>query len=275
MSHFKFFLIISLLMLTSGCGQMVGAQPREIGRGASPTPLTVFAAASLTEAFTELGQQFEAVNPEVTVSFNFAGSQQLAQQLAQGAPADVFASANTTRMDVVIDAGRVVSGTQQIFVENRLVVIYPNDRSIDLNRLQDLAQPGIRIILATEEVPVGRYSLEFLDKAAQDPTFGPDFEAQVLNNVVSYEQNVRAVLTKIALGEGDAGLVYASDLVGIKANQVGRIDIPDDLNRVATYPIAVIADTRYPAEAAAFVEFVLSAAGQEILTRYGFIPTQP
>lgn len=263
-------------MLVSGCGQTAGVavKPGGAERGASQISLTIFAAASLTDAFTELGQQFEAATPGVAVSFNFAGSQQLAQQLAQGAPADVFASANVTQMDVTIDAERVVSGTQQIFARNRLVAIYADDNSAGVKQLPDLAKPGVRIILAAGEVPAGRYSLEFLTKAAQDPNFSADFENQVLANVVSYEQSVRAVLTKITLGEGDAGIVYTSDLAGTEADPVGRIDIPDALNTIATYPIAVTADTEHPAQANAFVEFVLSAAGQEILARYGFIPIQ-
>jgi molybdate transport system substrate-binding protein len=237
-----------------------------------PANLNVFAAASLTEAFNEMAQSFSADHPGVTLTFNFAGSQQLAQQLGQGAPADIFASANKTQMQVAIDAGRIISGTQKTFVRNRLVVIYPADNPAGLTQLPDLAQPGLKIILAAKEVPVGQYSLDFLDKASQDPAFGPGYKDAVLMNVVSYEDNVRSVLTKIALGEGDAGIVYTSDISGEGADRVGRLDILDTLNTIATYPIAAVSDSAAATQAQAFVDYVLSPAGQAILEKYGFIP---
>lgn len=240
-----------------------------------PANLTVFAAASLTEAFDEIGQNFTAEHPEVTFTFNFAGSQQLAQQLGQGAPADVFASANKKQMEVTIEAGRVVSGTQKTFVRNRLVVIYPKDNPAGLAQLQDLAKPGLKLILAAKEVPVGQYALDFLTKAITDTAFSPTYMDEVLKNVVSYEDNVKAVLTKVSLGEGDAGIVYTSDISGQSADRVGRLDIPDNLNTVATYPIAVVNDSAAPKQAQAFVDYVLGPAGQEVLTRYGFIPVSP
>lgn len=236
-----------------------------------PATLTVFAAASLTEAFTEIGQSFAAAHPGMSVTFNFAGSQQLAQQLGQGAPADLFASANSAQMRAVIKAGRVISGTQQTFVHNQLLVVYPADNPAGLSQLQDLAKPGLQLILAAEEVPVGRYSLEFLDKADRDPTFGADFKDRVLDNVVSYEQNVKAVLTKVVLGEGDAGFVYSSDVTPAVEAQVGRIEIPDDLNIIAAYPIAVVHDSDYPSQATAFIAYLRSAAAQAVLVEYGFI----
>ncbi len=243
--------------------------------GLAPADLTVFAAASLTEAFTEIGRQFETEHPGVRVTFNFAGSQQLVQQLGQGAPADVFASANNKQMGVAIEAGRVISGTQQTFVRNRLVVIYPQDNPAGVSGLADLARPGLHLVLAAKEVPVGQYSLDFLDKATQDPAFGAAYKENVLKNVMSYEENVRSVLAKVVLGEGDAGIVYTSDISGEGVDQVGRLDIPDGLNTVATYPLVVVGDSAYPTQAQAFVDYVLGASGQEILARYGFIPAGP
>jgi molybdate transport system substrate-binding protein len=237
-----------------------------------PATLTVFAAASLTDAFNEIGQNFSAEHPGVTVTFNFAGSQQLAQQLAQGAPADVFASANKTQMLVAInEAGRVISGMEHTFVRNRLVVIYPADNPAGLTQLQDLAKPGLKLVLAAKEVPVGQYSLDFLNKAITDTAFSPTYRDDVLKNVVSYEENVRSVLAKVALGEGDAGIVYTSDILGEGADQVGRLDIPDNLNTIASYPIAVISDSAYPVQAQAFVDYLLSPAGQEVLVKHSFI----
>jgi molybdate transport system substrate-binding protein len=238
-----------------------------------PQTVTVFAAASLTEAFTEIGQAFEAGRPGVKVEFNFAGSQQLAQQLAQGAQADVFASANQVQMDSAISAGRVAEDDVQDFAHNRLVVIYPKDNPAGLARLQALTREGLKLVLAAREVPVGGYALQFLEKASQSPDFGSDFEGKVLNNVVSYEENVRAVYSKVSLGEADAGIVYASDIPKDDTH-VGSLEIPGELNVVATYPIASLEDSPNPGLAAAFVEFVLSATGQDILAGYGFSPAE-
>lgn len=237
-----------------------------------PITLTVFAAASLTDAFDEIKGKFEAANPGVTVAYNFAGSNALAQQLGEGAPADVFASANKKQMDVAIEAGRVVTGTTQVFVKNRLVVIVPKENPAAVEALQDLAKTGLKLILAAKDVPVGQYSLDFLDKAAADVAFGAAFKDAVLANVVSYEDNVRSVLTKVALGEGDAGIVYTSDISGDAAQDVVSIEIPDALNTIAQYPIGAVKDSANADMAQAFIAYVLSAEGQAILERYGFIP---
>jgi molybdate transport system substrate-binding protein len=175
-------------------------------------------------------------------------------------------------MEVAVEAGRITDGASQMFVNNRLVVIYPGDNPAGLETLADLAEPGLKLVLAAEAVPVGQYSIEFLDKAVEEGTFGDTFKEDVLSNVVSYEENVRAVLSKVVLGEADAGIVYTSDVTVDSAEQVGRIEIPDNLNTIATYPIAVVKDSTQPEHAQAFINYVLSAEGQEILARYGFIP---
>lgn len=254
-----------------------GAQPGPGSAGAAPSgsvegELTVFAAASLTEAFTELGQRFDAAHNTRT-TFNFAGSQQLARQIVQGAPADVFASANQTQMNNVIAEGYVVSGTQRTFVRNRLVIVYPIDNPANIATLADLARPGVKLVLADQAVPVGQYALDVLQKAAARPTYGATFREQVLANVVSYEANVRAVLSKVTLGEADAGIVYTSD-VGRDTERVGRLDIPDQLNSIATYPIAPVKDAAHPAAARAFIAYVLSPEGQQTLAAYGFTSPQ-
>lgn len=233
--------------------------------------LTVFAAASLTGAFKELGNTFSAANPGVTVTFNFAGSDQLATQITQGAPADVFASANTKQMGVVIGASEVVSGTQQIFARNRLVLVYPKDNPGKIGQLQDLAKPGLKIVLASKSVPVGGYALDFLGKASKLPEYTATYSPTVLQNVVSYEDNVKAVLSKITLGEADAGIVYATDAATITDGSIGTLDIPDALNTVATYPIAPLARSQHHELAQAFVDYVLSSEGQNILQKYGFL----
>ncbi len=238
---------------------------------APPKTLTVFAASSLTEAFTELGRQFEAANSNVTVVFNFGASNALAEQINQGGPADVFASANTKQMDAAIAGGRIAAGSPLIFARNRLVVILPADNPGGAAALADLARPGLKLVLAAAEVPVGQYALDFLDKAAQDPGFGVGFKDDVLANVVSYEENVRTVFTKVALGEADAGIVYASDITGEGAADVSVLDIPAALNTLATYPLAPLSDSAQAEVAQAFVALVLSPDGQAVMEAYGFI----
>jgi molybdate transport system substrate-binding protein len=219
-----------------------------------------------------LGNLFEEQNPGVQVTFNFAGSQQLAQQLGQGAGADVLASANQKTMDAAVEAKRVNPADAQPFVHNRLVVIYPKGNPAGVKDLKDLAKPGLKLVLADKSVPVGQYTLDFLDKAAKDPGFESSFSTAVLKNVVSYEENVKSVLTKVVLGEADAGVVYVTDVTPAAVDQVGRLEIPDSLNTIATYPIAPIADSKNPGLAKAFIALVHSPQGQAVLARYGFIP---
>jgi molybdate transport system substrate-binding protein len=265
------FIVLLLVALLAACAPSTAtvSPPRQ------PVTLTVFAAASLTDAFNEIKEGFEAAHPGVTVIYNFAGSNALAAQLGQGAPADVFASANNTQMNAAIEAGRVVSGTTRTFARNRLVVIVPTGNPGGVAALQDLARPGLKIVLAAAEVPVGQYSLDFLDKAVQDAAFGATFKDAVLANVASYEENVRSVLTKITLGEGDAGIVYTSDISGDATDQVERLDIPDALNTIASYPIGAIQDSAQAEMAQAFLDYVLAPEGQTVLASYGFIPVNP
>lgn len=235
-----------------------------------PRTLTVLAAASLKDSFSELARLFEAQNPGVTVSTSFAGSQQLAEQLNQGAPADVFASASKKYMETVVTSGRVNEGDSATFAQNRLVVIFPKDNPAGLAALQDLAKAGLKLDLADKSVPVGQYALDFLDKALLDAAFGADFKEKVLANVVSYETDVKAVVSKVSLGEADAGIVYITDY-NAAADVLGKLDIPDALNTIANYPIAPIADSQNADLARAFVELVLSADGQAIMEKYGFV----
>ena len=236
------------------------------------TRLTVFAAASLTECFNSMAAKYSIGRPGVSFSFNFAGSQQLAQQIAQGAPVDLFVSANLKQMGEAAKSGRVDTSAMKVFACNRLVVVYPKDNAGGIWTLSDLSRPHLKIVLADKAVPVGQYSLDFLDKCARSASLGPGYREGFLGNVVSHEENVRAVLSKVALGEADAGIVYTSDVSERARNDVGTIDIPDSLNVVATYPIAPILDSRFVVEAKEFIAFILSGQGREILSRFGFIP---
>jgi molybdate transport system substrate-binding protein len=233
--------------------------------------LTVFAAASLTDAYTEIGESFTAHNPGVEIVFSFASSTDLATQLVEGAPADVFASANVPQMEVVSEAGRIAEPAQ-IFAHNRLILVVPADHSVEIQSLKDLADPGVLLVVAAPGVPVRTYTDAMLEVLRDDPEFGLSYYASVLANMVSEEDNVRQVVAKIALGEADAGIVYQSDVTSDVAEEVRAIEIPDEFNQIATYPIAVVSDSPNPQLAQAFIDFVLSDEGQEVLARWGFEP---
>lgn len=233
-----------------------------------PQTLMVFAAASLTDAFDEIGKAFEAVHPGVSVTFNFGASQALRTQIEQGAQADVFASANTKEMDALVTGDFVASGGSQIFLTNQLVVIMPANNPAGLQELADLTRSGLKLVLAAKEVPVGNYSLQALGKL--DTALGNDFEEKVLANVVSYENDVKQVVAKVQLGEADAGIVYISDTVA--APELQNIDIPAENNIIAKYPLAVLTQSKNPELSQAFVNFVLSVEGQAILKKWGFLP---
>lgn len=232
--------------------------------------LTVFAAASLTDTFEAIADAFEQAHPDVTILFNFGGSSTLAAQIDQGAPADVFASANDTQMQVVIDGGRITE-TPVTFAKNRLVLIVPATNPLNIQSLLDLANPGISLILAAPEVPVRAYTDAMLERTAMDAAYGEAFRTAVLANLVSEEPNVRQVSAKVALGEADAGIVYASDVTPDIVDGVLTVSIPDDFNTIATYPIALIDDADQPELARAFVDFVMSEEGQAILVEWGFV----
>ena len=232
--------------------------------------LTVFAAASLNEAFQGIAKVFHRENPNITVEFSFAGSQQQVQQLSEGAQADVFASADLKQMDIAVHAGTIDSTTVQIFAHNELVMIVPKTGAV-IQSIRDLTNTGMKIVLADNAVPAGRYSLQSLDRISSDSAFGREFKEKVLRNVVSYEENVRAVLAKVVLGEADAGIVYVSDIAGDPARDLTAIEIPDAWNIIASYPIATVKGSRHHVAAELFLRFVLSKDGQSVLRRFGFL----
>jgi molybdate transport system substrate-binding protein len=236
-----------------------------------PSTLTVYAAASLTEAFRELGQTFEHQHPGLTVRFSFAGSQQLALQLEQGAPADVFASADQRWMGYAAERG-LLDGEPTVFARNRLVVIVPRTNPARIRRLEDLARRGIKVVVAAETVPAGKYSREALEKLTHGEGFPEEYDRGVLANVVSQEENVKSVVAKVQLGEADAGMVYRSDVTPSVARYVRVLEIPERYNSIATYPIAVLKSARDAEAAREFVTLVASAAGQTVLQRHGLLP---
>jgi molybdate transport system substrate-binding protein len=268
--QYLLFALIPLLLLLGGCAPQGAAdEPPASSELSAPGEVIVFAAASLTDAMTEVAHSFEAANPGTMVTLNFGSSSQLAAQLVEGAPADVFASANPTQMQVVVDDGRV-EGEPALFATNRLTAIVPADNPAGIESLDDLAQPGIALVLAVPGVPVRDYTDESIAKLADDPAYGLAFADAFYANLVSEEDNVRQVAAKVALGEADAGVVYTSDVTPDIADQVIQIAIPDAYNVIASYPIAPIADAPNPAGAVAFVDHVMSGEGQAILGRWRF-----
>jgi molybdate transport system substrate-binding protein len=250
--------VVALGALLAACAADVGESQAATadGDGELSGELVVFAAASLTDAFSELAEAFTAEHPDVRVVFNFAGSQVLASQIAEGAPADVFASADVVQMDVVADAASTTA-EPVVFTSNLLEIAVEPGNPHGVSALADLEAPDLIVVLPAEAVPAGRYAREALDAAG------------VALTPASLEQDVRAALAKVELGEADAALVYASD-VAAADGRVDGVAIPAEHNVPASYPIAALADASNPRAAAAFVDFVLGAQGQDILAAYGF-----
>lgn len=250
--------VLGVLIALTACAATGAPDAVRASPGRVAGEVTVFAAASLSDAFTEIGRRFEATHPDVAVTFNFAGSHQLATQILEGAPAGVFASADPTQMDVVAEAW-LVAGRPAVFARNRLQIVVEPGNPKQVVTLRDLRRDGVSVVLAAEQVPAGRYARDALERA------------EVALSPVSLETDVRAVLAKVALGEADAGIVYASD-VATAGDRVDGVEIPDAQNVVATYPIAALAGAPNPDAARAFVAAVRSDAGRAALERAGFAP---
>ena len=265
--------VVMALLLTAACAY----QP-DAASGDGSRELTVFAAASLGNAFPEIADAFVAEHPGASVTFNFAGSQRLRTQLDFGARADVFASADRQQMDLAVEAG-LIAGNPAPFAGNSLVVIVPVpgtlaglNSAVTIQRLEDLAGNGVKLALALPEVPAGRYALALLrNLEAQYPALEPGYASWVMDNVVTLEPNVRGVLQKVALGEVDAGIVYRTDAATeYAAGKVQVVSIPQGSNIVAEYPIAVLRDAANPVLAKEFARFLLGERAQAILKSYGF-----
>ena len=225
-------------------------------QAADARKVDVFAAASLTEAFKAIGAEFTRAHPGVDVEFNFAGSPTLVQQIQQGAPADVFASADEVNMGKLEGTGEVTVPSR-IFAGNRLAIIVAPGNPRRITGLADLANPGLVVVLCGPTVPAGRYARQAFEKAGVKPPEG------------SQELDVKAVVTKVTLGEADAGVVYTTD-VRAAGEKAAGVAIPPELNVEARYPIAVVKEADAPTEARQFVDFVLSPAGRQVLERFGF-----
>jgi molybdate transport system substrate-binding protein len=265
------FLMLSALALCSmviaGCGGSGGGgSTTSTSANGKPTgSITVFAAASLTSAFEEIGASYMAANPGTTIGFNFAGSNTLAEQINHGAPVDVFASADPKNMDdVQSDMNSPVT-----FATNHLTVMLPAKNPGNIKTLHDLANKGVTIAVGDPAVPIGGYTLDVLNKMGKSSEYGPDYETAVKGNFVTQETSVGGIVQKVILGEVDAGYVYVSDAVA-QGEEVSSIEIPAEFNVTADYPIATAKASENSALAEAFVKYVLSPAGQKILQKYGF-----
>ncbi|MEV6923190.1 molybdate ABC transporter substrate-binding protein [Dactylosporangium sp. NPDC051485] len=255
--------LAALLAVTvglAGCGNNEPAKtntpaPGGESKGVTGT-ITVFAAASLTESFNKIGKDFEAANPGTKVTFNYAGSSQLATQINQGAPADVFASAAPANMKTVTDAGNG-SGSPTTFVKNQLVIAVPKGNPKGVKGLSDLTKPGVKVALCAEQVPCGAAAKKALDKASVKLT------------PVTLEQDVKAALSKVKLGEVDAALVYRTDAKAA-ASAVEGVEFPESSGAINEYPIVVLKSAPNASGAKAFVDYVLSDKGKSVLSDAGF-----
>jgi molybdate transport system substrate-binding protein len=250
-------IMILVLLITAGCTTS-GTAP-----AAEKNELTVFTAASLTGAMTDIAKAYEAQHPDTKIILNFDGSQALRTQIEQGAHADLFLSANSKHMMALQGEGLIVNDSVKTFTKNKLAVLVPKDNRANITGLSDLAQPGIRLVMGTKEV---------LGKMANDSAYGPAYRDAVLNNVVSEEPAVTSLIAKLRLGEADAGIAYASDVSEGDRALVTTIPIPDQYNVIASYPLGIVQDSVARDRAAAFVQFIESPEGNAILTRYGFTP---
>ncbi|MFI9121188.1 molybdate ABC transporter substrate-binding protein [Streptomyces bikiniensis] len=249
-------LLVPLAACSSGDDTEKGTAGSTPSGSTSTAPranLTVLAAASLTDVFKTAGAAYEKSHPGTRLTFSFAGSQELVAQVSQGSPADVLVTADTKSMDKV----KADTGTPAVIARNRLVIATGEGNPHKVDDLKDLADTELKVVLAAPEVPAGKYSKQILDK--QKITVKP----------VSQEPNVRAVLSKVELGEADAGLVYRTDAESAK-DKVDAVDIPDDQNAVAQYPAATLKDSGNAEAAAAFVAWLSSPEGQKILRDAGF-----
>jgi molybdate transport system substrate-binding protein len=260
---FTFALLAAVLVLSWTAREAVAASQ-------TSQQLNVYAAASLLGAFDAIGKDFEKAHPGVRVRMQYAGSQQLVAQIEQGADADVFASADDRWMGYAVEH-QLISGAPAVFAHNVLVVIIPRTNPGRVDRLQDLARRGVKVVIGAEPVPVGAYAREMLRRLSLDPAMGEDYGASVLRNVVSQEENVKSIVAKVQLGEADAGIVYRSDVTPAVGRHVKIFEIPQAASVIAAYPIAATR-TRKAALAQSFIDYVRSPAGQAALAHEHFLP---
>jgi molybdate transport system substrate-binding protein len=257
---------LSLVLLV---GLVLGACSRSSSPSGSSTPLklTVLAAASLTKVFPQIGSLFTKDHPGGSFAFSFAGTDQLAAQIQQGAPADVFAGASTKYGDQLVGASLI--SPYKVFCTNQLVLITPSSNPAGITTLQDLASKPVKLVIGSETVPVGTYTRTVLTNL--DAVYGSGYSAAVLGKVVSNEDTVTSIVTKVESGEADVGFVYITDSLAA-GSQVNTITLPTDAQAVAKYPIAAVKASKNATLAQQFADFVLTAPAQALLKQAGFGP---
>jgi molybdate transport system substrate-binding protein len=250
------------------------APPSVAAASAAPEPspksaeLTIFGAASLKGALDEAKAAYEAANPGTTVTVSTDSSAALETQIEQGAPADVFLSADTTNPKKLVDGG-FASGDAVVFAGNELTIIVPTDNPGGVKSPMDLARKGLKIIAAGDKVPITKYATQLVQNLAGEPGYPAGFEAAYAANVVSQEDNVKAIVGKIELGEGDAGIVYVTDVAA--SDKVKPVDVPDAANVPATYAGVVVKASPHQDAAAAFLDWFAGPGGRAILSKFGFL----
>ncbi len=255
--------LVCAAVLVAACAPGGGSGPVP----SRPAPLVVFAAASLRDALREIRTAYRDARPQVTIELSIDASSTLATQIIEGAPADVFLSADEANPQRLADAG-LGDGPATTFAENELAIITPSDDPAGIAAPADLGRPGVRIIAAGASVPITRYAEALIDRLAADPGAAADYAARYADNIVSREDNVKAVVAKIELGEGDAGIVYRTDAAA--AERVRVVEIPAAARIRARYDGVVVAGSRQRDEAQAFLVWLRGADGQRILTGAGF-----
>jgi molybdate transport system substrate-binding protein len=247
--------VVAALAL-AGCGSSGSGDSGSGGSAKETGTMNVLAASSLTETFTTLAKQFEADHPGVKVRLAFDSSATLAEQVTQGAPADVLATADTSTMQTVVDATGVV-GTPRVFATNHLQLVVPADNPAGIRKFADIARRGVKFVVCVDTAPCGKLAATVLQATG------------ITAKPVSEEVDVKSVLSKVELGEADAGLVYATDAIA-GGDKVKPVDIPTSNQNLNTYPIAALSGARKPALAKAWVDLVTSATGQQVLADAGF-----
>ena len=269
---------VSIAVLIAACGQGGAAaaagtaaccDPTAPPATSGPRNLTVFAAASLANAIDSAAAAFTAAHPGITITISTDSSAALATQIEQGAPVDVFLSADASNPQKLVDRG-VADGAAVVFARNKLTIVVPKGNPGGLMSPKDLAKSGLRIVAAGDEVPITKYATQVVANLAAAPGYPPGFAASYAANVVSKEDNVKAVIAKIELGEGDAAIVYVTDAKA--SDDVATIDVPDAANVAATYAGVVVRASASAGAAKAFLAWFAGPDGQAILARSGFLP---
>jgi molybdate transport system substrate-binding protein len=274
-------ILVGIALFAAGCaGSTVSTPPAPTGASEPVGPaasepgnegvdLTIFAASSLSGVLDKAKAAYDAAHPGTTLTISTDSSSALETQIEQGAPADVFLAADTTNPKKLVDGG-FAAGDAVPFAGNKLTIVVPTDNPADIATPADLAKAGVKIVAAGDEVPITRYAKRLVENLARQSGYPADFEADYTSNVVSKEDNVKAIIGKLDLGEGDAAIVYATD--ALASTLVRTIDVPDSANVPAQYAGVVVKTSAHQEPARTFLGWLRSPDGQSVLASFGFLP---